>query len=911
MTTQAHTEADLEDAFRDAMANAGCTFDGPLIADGKLHRVDHNGRAKNKKHLWYILHLNEPASGAFGDYLEGVKETWTAKRGQSMTPEERAALKKRIEEDKKNQAAELAKIHAEAADKAAKMMAAAIPAAADHPYLVRKLVKPFNAMKMTKDGKLLIPLKSSDGKLWSVQTIAADGRKRFLVGGKKGGNYWSVGKLTDTIVIAEGYATAATVHMATGFCTVIAFDAGNLAAVAVAIRKKYPDHKIIFAADNDHLTTGNPGVTKATDAARAINATLVVPRFSGELLPDGKAPTDFNDLHALAGLDAVKEAFFPKPKPEPARDMVEARVTGNNVVSLAEARAERTADEQPDTPRPMARMPGDFGPIPLGYDGAGTGGTTYYYMSASSHIVTALTPPQHNEAYFCSLADISYWESEFPAKSGCNWSEARATMIRACTAAGYYKSSRVVGRGLVIDKGRVVLHLGNRLLVDGKAMPTMHIEDSRNIYESGPEIELQRCKPLDPAGGERLIEAVGTLPWRSSDMAPLFAGWLFVAPICGVLPWRTHAWLTGARGSGKTFIVEKAKEILGDLAVQYEGATTEAAIRQQLGRDALPVIFDEAESQNEKARERLQLIVDLARQMSSKKGAKIVKGGASGRATEFHLRSCFIFSSINTGAVQAADQSRIIEFKLEGAPEEETEDQKAEREANFQYVVRKFAELMTPDFGSRLFARALRQVNAIRHNWASFRSAIAAKSGNARMADTISAPLAGWWSLLHDTELTPEEAREILDANGWALSAAERQKTEADHDQAVSHLLDQRIEVNPSRRDNISALIYAASQQAAPHSLESSDLAAQQALAKIGIKVIPGESECPGFGEVYFGSDHDGLNRLYEKTAWAGKRWAGVLKQHPACVYEGKTMRINGAPKKVFMFHISSLVGAD
>jgi len=78
------------------------------------------------------------------------------------------------------------------------------------------------------------------------------------------GTFFTVSNKPDgALLIAEGYATAATVHQATGFATVAAMNCGNLFAVAKAQREKFPDREIIIAADNDQATAGNPGLSKA------------------------------------------------------------------------------------------------------------------------------------------------------------------------------------------------------------------------------------------------------------------------------------------------------------------------------------------------------------------------------------------------------------------------------------------------------------------------------------------------------------------------------------------------------------------------------------------------------------------------------------------------------------------------
>jgi hypothetical protein len=112
---------------------------------------------------------------------------------------------------------------------------------------------------------LVIPLRDGAA-LHSLQFIDAEGGKRFLTGGRVAGCYFSIGNPTSAtaLCIAEGFATSATIHEATGCQVAVAFNAGNLEPVARALRAKFPDVALILCAEDNVHTNGNPGLTKAT-----------------------------------------------------------------------------------------------------------------------------------------------------------------------------------------------------------------------------------------------------------------------------------------------------------------------------------------------------------------------------------------------------------------------------------------------------------------------------------------------------------------------------------------------------------------------------------------------------------------------------------------------------------------------
>lgn len=254
-------------------------------------------------------------SAAYGDWRTGESWTFCSKNDRELSPEDRERLKIRMEADKKRRQEEEAKRHAEAHAEAKRILAGSMPAPADHPYLVRKGVALVGTIRIADDGWLVLPVLDAEGAPMSVQFIAKDGGKRFLPGGKLKGGYFPIpavnGEKNGLLYVCEGYATGATIHAATGAAVLVAFNCGNSLPVAEMARAKYPDREIIVCADDDAKTKGNPGLTKATEAALAVKALLAVPRFT-----DPTSGTDFNDLAAAEGMEAVKACLAAAEAPE-------------------------------------------------------------------------------------------------------------------------------------------------------------------------------------------------------------------------------------------------------------------------------------------------------------------------------------------------------------------------------------------------------------------------------------------------------------------------------------------------------------------------------------------------------------------------------------------------------------------
>lgn len=291
--------------FRAAMADAGLSTEDEIVADGKLHRFDVEGDRRGSENGWYVLYIDEHPAGAFGSWKTGEKQTWTAKVDRKLTGVERKQLEKRITEQRKVRDEEEKRVQAEAKKRAEDIWRDSSPVQR-HAYLDRKAIRAI-AIRVSRDN-LVVPLRSGDGALHSLQFIDPDGNKRFLSGGRVEGCYTTIaatGSSLEVLCICEGYATGASIHQATDLPVAIAFNAGNLKPVAIELRKKYPDSRIVICADNDQWTAGNPGIKYGTEAAQAIGARLSFPEFKHA--SDTNRLTDFNDLASSEGLPRVAE----------------------------------------------------------------------------------------------------------------------------------------------------------------------------------------------------------------------------------------------------------------------------------------------------------------------------------------------------------------------------------------------------------------------------------------------------------------------------------------------------------------------------------------------------------------------------------------------------------------------------
>ena len=268
----------------DAMASAGIEPPEVIKIDGQLHRFSTKGRKRDDSG-WYIIFPDEPVAGRFGCWRDQIDCVFKADIGRDLTPAESMAIVRRQAEATEARERAREKKAEIAANTVEKIWSEAIAASPDHPYLKRKGIEPHGA-RLTGDGRLIVPLYSSGGELKSLQYIRAaagisEVSKRYHAGGTTKACSWTLGEITEgPIFVAEGFATAATVHEVSGRPCVVAYSANNLPIVVGQLRETYGQTQdIVIVADND---VSGVGRNKADEASAKYGGRIVMPPIEGD-----------------------------------------------------------------------------------------------------------------------------------------------------------------------------------------------------------------------------------------------------------------------------------------------------------------------------------------------------------------------------------------------------------------------------------------------------------------------------------------------------------------------------------------------------------------------------------------------------------------------------------------------------
>ncbi|MDP2322428.1 MAG: hypothetical protein Q8N51_00165 [Gammaproteobacteria bacterium] len=522
----------------------------------------------------------------------------------------------------------------------------------------------------------------------------------------------------------------------------------------------------------------------------------------------------------------------------------------------------------------------------LGHDSG-----SYFFLPKKAGQIVELNASELTSRHLLRLALLPFWEAHYgvPGKAP-HWTEAASDLIDKCERIGVFDPARIRGRGAWVDEGRIIFHTGECLVIDDQRVELAELK-SHFFYERRRLLDLKQAPPASVGEAKRLLEICAALPWKNPFCAELLAGWCVVAPICGALTWRSHIWLSGSTGSGKSWTMDNiVKPLLGKIVVSVQSNSTEAGIRQTLQSDALPVLFDEAETEDKQGQVRMQQVLDLARQASSEDGAPIAKGSPGGIANLYKVRSCFAFTSIGVAAFKGADLNRLtrMEFVMRSGPV---------GLAAFDTVVKLWGESFNqPLFCERMRARAMAQAVHIRDNASVFARAIVQRGGLRRLGDQLGCLLAGAYSLQADGPVSEDEALKWVDARDWKSFGVE--VSEKDEIQALNELLGAMIDFNRASR-SMGEVIKAASE------LSNKTMAAEAkaALARHGVKVDL-ENKV-----ILVSNSHSGLRTIFADTAWA-RKWKDQFMRLPGAV-DKDSVRFSGAVHRAVEIPFAVLTGGN
>ena len=424
---------------------------------------------------------------------------------------------------------------------------------------------------------------------------------------------------------------------------------------------------------------------------------------------------------------------------------------------------------------------------PLGFNKDEKGVQAFHFFVKGSNTIIRLTSSQFSKLNLIMLAPLDFWEYAF-AKDKGSWDNVKAAdfLCRLCNHRGIFQEDMIRGRGAWLEDDNVVIHTGKTLIIGGEECG-LGEKPTKYIYELGKDLDIDVSNPLTGKEAEQLTSILTTINWEGASDGELLAGWLAIAPLCGVLPWRPHIWITGGTGTGKSWTFDNiVRKMIDNISISVQGNSSEAGIRQALGKDALNCLFDEAEGETEYRQQQMQNVMGLMRSSSASNGAQLLKGSASGQAKSSYVRGCFAFASIVPQMEHGSDFRRITLFELK----------KMRSQSAFLALDRKRVETITDEFAKRFQARMILNMANILQSIEICTNAVANHSKNRALGDQIGGMLAGYWHISQDDVISFEDAQILAEevvADQMSKSTGQR---ESDEQRCLQHLLSAEVKID-------------------------------------------------------------------------------------------------------------------
>jgi hypothetical protein len=576
-----------------------------------------------------------------------------------------------------------------------------------------------------------------------------------------------------------------------------------------------------------------------------------------------------------------------KPKPKPAAE--------------AEAPDESAARDEPATPdappsgeseaegwrlkkHPLKPLPPDSPVRPLG-----TKNGVYFFLDPANQL-RDLKQKDFSAGGIRDLfgREIEYLWKTWPKfkedgnQSGWKADACSESLIDAAARKGVFDGfAKVRGLGAWPSAdGSLIYHAGDAVLIAGEWRPPGEYDGF--VY---PPAE-RSPRPAERAEGareqaEELLKILDTFSWRGEAgrepprvggyrVESLIAlGWIASAIVGGALEWRAMMWATGDLGSGKSALLDLARDVIGDLV--KAGNATQAGVWTVLGASTRPVLLDETE--NDPRSPRAIRLVELARQAAS--GDMILRGSADHKAAAFTARSSFLFSSIIIPPMLGQDVSRFAVLELERREDSKKLRLDAVKNAAIGRAIRRRLIDGWPHWTQRF------------DRW---REGLAAIGHDARGCDQWGTLLAMADLTLHDEPPDSDSLAELC-----ALFPAAKSERQSNAEDMLGHLTTVPVDAfRGGNRVNIGELAARAALQEwgderdaegeEATTNERTPKKCREALRTWGV-FVDRETGDP-IWRVALPNKHEGLRRLFEGTQWrsdpgAGGGWAQAMKRLP------------------------------
>lgn len=527
-----------------------------------------------------------------------------------------------------------------------------------------------------------------------------------------------------------------------------------------------------------------------------------------------------------------------------------------------------------------------------------SGDQIVFYPYGQCRIVR-IKPSSLNKAAMIGLQDKATWKALFPGENGIRWDDAQNQLIRMAERMPVFDANLVRGAGAWMESGELVLNDGEHIIRGGESVP-LYRAKSRYVYERSKSIPYVKEKPLTTEQASRLLDLLSGIGWKRKRVDPLLvSGWALLAPMCGALKWRTHLWITGAAGSGKSWVMDNViiEMVVSEFGVHGKGTSTAAGVRNEINGGALPFGMDEMESDNPRQEESIDQILRLFREGSSGDSNSATLHGAEGGSKHWNFTSMACFASIGARIRHLADRSRFVVVDM-SIDRTVPQDVRAER---FQKLEAMKREIITQSWSRGFVARTISIWPEVQRSIEVCVRAVASVLKSQRDGDRVGTLLGGAWMVSHDTAPTAAEAAGWIAGLGIEDLSTES-STAPDEQLCLEEIFSAKIDLDSSStKRSVGMLIehwyrnggylYALpSENQSEENLDTDEI--KRSLEQHGIKLM-GQT-----GRIYIAKNHPAVRRLLRDSVW-GHTYSDVLSRLPYCAEASRSpARFAGVQKR-------------
>jgi energy-coupling factor transporter ATP-binding protein EcfA2 len=535
----------------------------------------------------------------------------------------------------------------------------------------------------------------------------------------------------------------------------------------------------------------------------------------------------------------------------------------------------------------------------LGY---GANGDSYYFYSDGRNEVLEYSAKDLKQtAKLKALADERFWYACYgeESKQGMklNLNAIETALIVYCKNKGRFDTDKKRLVGSYNDESRVVIHLGDKLLVNGKEK-RLDLE-SENIYEAelGKINVDTEAEIMTVEESREILESLKTLKFRDKMDLRFLIGWYFAAPLSGIWEWRSHLWMIGESGAGKSTVASLLNSLLSNFKKFYNNAT-EAGIRSDLKSRTLPVIFDEFEQ----SAITTDAVLQLMRTGSSDTDADITKGSSGGGgAVKYRIRSMFFALSTMSGLKLVQDNNRFTTITLQ-------------KNNNFEEYVENLMKLQEEwkekRYSDKFLMRAFKMGKLMRSEWSRFKVAITDLVKDSRDGDQLATLTVGAWFFANDLAPTDEELKEFIAP--YNTYAKEKKTGLTDFEECWQLVSSQPLKMEIINSDGHKDYFTKTIGELILHLLREHedkrlghDRNAEDALVRCGIKFL-------GRQEIAISNTHSFLEKVFKGTNWDNRNWNSGFARGSGDYFKGindnKTMRFGSMSSKGILLDPSFLL---